>query len=220
MLPHLLRSVGPIEQFIRILPGAIDGHDELTIFVRATAGLLDLNIAVGASMKPDPSQSDVGKPFPDFADGADDFRQANPVVEQLGDLTGAGQVPEAETAIPLVQQAQLCKLLDHADRHLAQGSKLLGRIGLLDIVRDGFADPFEKAALADDRDAKGCGAAQLIGGTTIIQKRPAELSDNENLRALCHRRARRSAALANNIERFSPAHARQPPCKGDRGLEC
>ena len=97
---------------------------------------------------------------------------------------------------------------------------MLSRIGFLDIVRDGFADPFEKAALADDRDAKGRGTAQLIGGTTIIQEWPAEFTDNENLRALCHRRARHSAALANNIERFSATHARQPPCEGDRGLEC
>ena len=54
-------------------------------------------------MQPDRSQSDVGKPFPDFADGANDFRQANPVVEQLGDLTGTCEVAKAETTIPFIQ---------------------------------------------------------------------------------------------------------------------
>ena len=69
--------------------------------------LLDLDVAEGAGMKPDRGQSDVGKPFPDFADGANDFRQAAPVVEQLADLAGAGRVAKAEMAIPLIQQAQL-----------------------------------------------------------------------------------------------------------------
>ena len=93
-------------------------------------------------MKPNIGQSDIGKPFPDFADGADDFRQANSVVEQLGDLTGTRPGRESRNGHPLVQQAELRKLAYHADRHLAQGSKLVGRIGLLNAVRNGLADPF------------------------------------------------------------------------------
>ena len=49
----LFRSVGPIEQFIRIIPGVIYRQDELTIFVGAAARLLDLNVTQGASMQPD-----------------------------------------------------------------------------------------------------------------------------------------------------------------------
>jgi hypothetical protein len=65
----------PIEQLIRILAGIIiDRQDELTEFVRAATGLLDLNVAAGASMKPDSSQSDIWEPFPDFAYGMNDFR--------------------------------------------------------------------------------------------------------------------------------------------------
>ena len=93
----------PIEQLIGIVPCAINGQHELTVFVRTAARLLDLDVAEGAGMKPDRSQSDVRKPFPDFADGANDFRQANPVVEQLGDLTGTREVAKAETTIPLIQ---------------------------------------------------------------------------------------------------------------------
>ena len=92
-----------IEQLVGILPCAINGQYELTVFIRAAARLLDLNVAEGAGMKPDRSQADFGKPFPDFADGANDFRQANPVVEQLGDLTGTCEVAKAETTIPLIQ---------------------------------------------------------------------------------------------------------------------
>jgi hypothetical protein len=35
-------------------------------------------------MKPNIGQSNVREPFPDFTDGADDFRQTNSVVEQFG----------------------------------------------------------------------------------------------------------------------------------------
>jgi hypothetical protein len=47
-VPHSLRSVGPIKQLVRILAGAIDCQDELTVFVRATAGLLDLDVAMAS----------------------------------------------------------------------------------------------------------------------------------------------------------------------------
>ena len=43
------------------------------------------------------------KPFPDCANGANDFRQANPVIEQLADLTRTCEVAKAETTIPLIQ---------------------------------------------------------------------------------------------------------------------
>src|SRR3984893_4790616 len=100
---RLLGSMGPIEQFIGIVAGIIDCKDELTVLIRATTRLLDLNVAERAGMKPDSSQSGIRKPFPNFAHGADNFRQANPVVEQLGDLTGTCEVAKAETTIPLVQ---------------------------------------------------------------------------------------------------------------------
>jgi transposase-like protein len=39
----------------------------------------------------------------------------------------------------------------------------------LDVVRDGFADPFEKAALTYYWNAVFGGAAELVGGTAIVQ---------------------------------------------------
>jgi len=98
-------------------------------------------------------------------------------------LTGTGQVAKAETAIPLVHQAQLRKLAYHAGRHLAQSSQLIGRIGFLDAVRDRPANPFEKATLTDGRDAVFAGAAELVRGTPIVQEGPAELADNEDFRS-------------------------------------
>jgi hypothetical protein len=79
-----------------------------------------------------------------------------------------------------------------------------------------FRSVFLEAPLAYDRDTQRSGAAELVGETAIVQEGPAELPDNEDLRALCDRGARRSATLANNVERFSAAHASQPPCEGDR----
>jgi hypothetical protein len=58
---------------------------------------------VRASVKPHSSNSRNGKPFPDFADCTNDFREANTIVEQFGDLTGAGEVTKAETTISLIQ---------------------------------------------------------------------------------------------------------------------
>src|SRR5262249_18045023 len=116
--------------------------------------------------------------------------------------------------------AQLDKLLDRAPRHLAQDSKLVDRVGFLVVIRRGLADPFEKTPLADDRNAKGGSAAELVGGATIVQQRPSKLANNEDSRALCDRRARSSATLPNNVERFRTAHAREPSREGDRGCEC
>ena len=70
--------------------------------VSSSARLFDLDLAEDTGMEPNIGQANVREPFPDFADGADDFRQANSVVEQLSDLTGTREVAKAETAIPLV----------------------------------------------------------------------------------------------------------------------
>jgi hypothetical protein len=79
--PQLLGRMRPVEKVIGIVAGVINCQDELTIFVGTTARLLDLNIAVCAGMKPDSSQSGIRKPLLDLADSADDFRQADSVVE-------------------------------------------------------------------------------------------------------------------------------------------
>ena len=47
-------------------------------------------------------------------------------------------------------------------RQLAQGGKLIGRIGLVDAVRGGFPNPFEKATLA-------CHWNAIDGGAIIRQ---------------------------------------------------
>ena len=95
--------MGPIEQVIGIVAGVVNRENELTVLIRAAARLFDLNVADRAGVKADRGQSGLGKPFPNFAYGADNFRQADPVVEQLSDLTGTGQVAKAEAAIPLIQ---------------------------------------------------------------------------------------------------------------------
>ena len=92
----------PLEQVIGIVAGLLNSKDELAVFVSSSAMLFDLNVAENTRMKPNLGQSKIRKPFPDFADSADDFRQANSVVEQLGDLTDTREVAKAETAIPLV----------------------------------------------------------------------------------------------------------------------
>ena len=56
-VPALLGRMRPIEQLIGIVPCAINCQDELTVFVRAAARLLDLNVAEGAGMKPDTQPS-------------------------------------------------------------------------------------------------------------------------------------------------------------------
>ena len=66
--------MSPIEQVIGIVAGAINCKNELTVFIRAAARLLDPNVAEGAGMKPHSRQASIGKPFPDFADRANDFR--------------------------------------------------------------------------------------------------------------------------------------------------
>ena len=60
---------------------------------------------MGADTKPDRGQSGIGQPFSDFADGADNFREENTVIEQLGDLPGTRKITKAEAAVPLVQDA-------------------------------------------------------------------------------------------------------------------
>ena len=44
-VPHLLGSMGPIEQVIGIVAGVVNCEGELSVLVRATARLLDLNVA-------------------------------------------------------------------------------------------------------------------------------------------------------------------------------
>jgi hypothetical protein len=54
-------------------------------------------------MKSYSRQASIGQPLPDFTDGADDFRQANPVIEQLGDLAGTREVAKPEATVSLIQ---------------------------------------------------------------------------------------------------------------------
>jgi hypothetical protein len=85
----------------------------------------------------------------------------------------------------------------------------------VDIVWGRLTDPFQKAPLADDRNAVFSGAAKFVGRATIVQQGPSKLADDEKLGALCDCRARRSAMLPNHFERFGAAHARKPPREGD-----
>ena len=50
-VPHLLGSMGPIEQVIGIVAGVVYCENELTVLIRAAARLFDLNVAerAGAS---------------------------------------------------------------------------------------------------------------------------------------------------------------------------
>jgi hypothetical protein len=54
-------------------------------------------------MKSHSRQASIRQPFADFAAGADDFRQANPVIEQLGDLSGTREVAKPEATVSLIQ---------------------------------------------------------------------------------------------------------------------
>src|SRR5512132_2159078 len=80
-------------------------------------------------------------------------------------------------------------------------------------VRDRFPRPLQEAALADYWNAIAARSAQLVRWPTIIQQRPAQLANDEDIGLPRDRLTGRSAMRTHHLERFCPCHAGKTACK-------
>ena len=81
-----------------------------------------------------------------------------------------------------------------------------------------FGLVMEEATFADHWNTVGGSASELVGRPTIIQQRPTQLTDDEQVCSLGNGLARRSAMLAHYLESFSSGHAGEAASERDQAL--
>src|SRR6516165_2839589 len=91
----------------------------------------------------------------------------------------AREIAKSKSAIALIQQTELREFSYHVARQVAQRGNLIDRVSLMDGVRDGLADPFEKAALTRHWNAISIRATKLVRRTTVVQQWPTQLANNQ-----------------------------------------
>src|SRR5262249_19873470 len=112
-------------------------------------------------------------------------------------------------------QAEHGRLVDDVLRKFAQGSELVDRVGPGFLLRNAPSEPLEKLPLARDRNVVGFGLGEAVRGPSVVEKRPTQFADNEDVGLFCHPLARLAAVLSHQRERIGALHRGKPPREGD-----